>query len=167
MAYLTEKLTKLENQLKKSKKHGKKRDHDSLDSDSDSDQDNGSGSTGNLVDKRLKLNQPSGIHLKSADTRPIKATKLAHDIIKANESAIENSKTGKVTAVIAILKVFGDKFTNSRSANPEKLRNKPNKWVSTLWEEGVPLKQLPGFFDREHIPCQRHLACATPISHLC
>jgi hypothetical protein len=38
------------------------------------------------------------------------------DIIRANEIAIENSKTGKVNAVIAILKVFGDKFTNSRSA---------------------------------------------------
>jgi hypothetical protein len=37
MAYLTEKLTKLEKKLKKSKKHGKKRARDSSDSDSDSD----------------------------------------------------------------------------------------------------------------------------------
>jgi hypothetical protein len=37
MAYLTEKLTKLEKRLKKSKKHGKKRARDSSDSDSDSD----------------------------------------------------------------------------------------------------------------------------------
>jgi len=51
-------------------------------------------------------------------------------ITKDNEIAIENSKTGKVTAVVAILKVFGDKFTNSRSANPEKLLNKPNKWLN-------------------------------------
>jgi hypothetical protein len=86
---------------------------------------------GNLVDKRLKLEQPSGINLISTDTRPIKATKLALDIIKANEIAIENSKTGKVTAVVAILKVFGDKFTNSRNANPEKLLNKPNKWLNS------------------------------------
>ncbi len=72
-----------------------------------------SSSTGNLVDKRLKLEQPSGIDLISTDTGPIKATKLALDIIKANEIAIENFKTGKVTAVVAILKVFWDKFTNS------------------------------------------------------
>jgi len=85
----------------------------------------------NIVDKRLKLNQPSGIHLKSTDTRPIKATKLAPDIIRANEIAIENSKTGKVTAVVAVLKVFGNKFTNSRSANPEKLLNKPNKRLNS------------------------------------
>jgi hypothetical protein len=54
---------------------------------------------GSRVDKRLKLEQPSGINLKSTDTRPIKATGLALDIIRANEIAIENSKTGKVIAV--------------------------------------------------------------------
>ena len=36
-----------------------------------------------------------------------------------------------MTAVVAILKVFGDKFTNSRNANPEKLLNKPNKWLNS------------------------------------
>ena len=42
---------------------------------------------GSLVDKRIKLEQPSGIQLKSTDTRPIKATKLALDTIRANEIA--------------------------------------------------------------------------------
>ncbi len=37
MAYLTEKVAELEKKLKKTKKHGKKRACDSLDSDSDSD----------------------------------------------------------------------------------------------------------------------------------
>ncbi len=60
------------------------------DSDSDSEWDNGSGSTSGPVDKRLKIEQPSGIHLESTDTRPIKATKLALDTIRANEIAIEN-----------------------------------------------------------------------------
>jgi len=32
-----------------------------------------------------------------------------------------------VTAVVAILKVVGDNTNNSRSANPGKLPNKPNK----------------------------------------
>jgi len=41
--------------------------------------------------------------------------------------ALENSKTGKVTAVVAILKVFGGNTRNSRNANPGKLLNKPNK----------------------------------------
>ncbi len=63
------------------------------------------------------------IELKSTDTLPIKATKLALDIIRANEIAIKNLKTGKVTAVVAIIKVFGDK-SNSRNS---KLLTKPNK----------------------------------------
>jgi hypothetical protein len=60
MAYLTEKSTKLIKKLKKSEKHGKKCVRDSSDTDSNSDQDNGSGSMGNPVDKRLKLEQPTG-----------------------------------------------------------------------------------------------------------
>ncbi len=40
--------------------------------------------------------------------------------IQANEIAIENSKTGKLTAVVTILKVFGDIINNSRSANQGK-----------------------------------------------
>jgi hypothetical protein len=78
------------------------------------------------VDKHLKLEQPTGIDLKSTDTRPIKATKLALDVIRANEIAIENSKTGKVTAVVTILKVLGYK-SNSRNS---KLLIKPNKWLN-------------------------------------
>jgi hypothetical protein len=78
------------------------------------------------VDKRLKLEQPSGIDLKSTDTRLIKATKLVLDIIRVNEIAIENSKNGKVTAVVAILKVIGDK-SNTHNSNPRKLQIKPHK----------------------------------------
>jgi len=107
ITYLTEEIAKLKKKLKKSKRHSKKRAHESLDNDSDNNLDTGSSSTGSLVDKRIKLEQPSGVQLKSTDTHPIKATKLALDTIRANEIAIENSKTGKVTAVVAILKVFG------------------------------------------------------------
>ena len=91
--------------------------------------DIGSSSTSGPVD--IKLEQPSGVQLKSTDTRPIKATKLALDTIRANEIAIENSKTGKVTAVVAILKVFGDNIRNSRNNNPGKLLNKPNKRLNS------------------------------------
>ena len=70
-----------------------KRARESSDNDSDDNLDNGSSSTGSLVDKRIKLEQPSGVQLNSIDTRPIKATKLALDTIRANEIAIENSET--------------------------------------------------------------------------
>jgi hypothetical protein len=91
------------------------------------------GSTGNWdpADKLLKLEQPNGIHSISTDTRPIKATKLAPETIRANEITIETPETGKVTAVITMLKVFGDKINNSRNANPKKLLNKPNKWLNS------------------------------------
>jgi hypothetical protein len=96
ISHPTEEKAKLKKRLKqKSKKH-KKRACDSWDND-----------------------QPSGIHLDSTDTRPIKATKLALDTIRANEIAIENPETGKVTAVVTMLKVFGDKIKNSRNANPK------------------------------------------------
>ena len=52
-------------------------------------------------------------------------------ITRANEIAIETSKTGKVTAVVVILKVFGDKPNNSRNTNPGKLLSKPNKWLNS------------------------------------
>jgi hypothetical protein len=129
MAYLTEKSTKLVKKLKKSEKHGKKCVRDLSDTDSDSDQDNRSGSTGNPVDKRLKLEQPTGIHLKSTDTHPNKSTKLALDIIRANEIAIENSKF-ESDCCSCNTKDIGDNFCNSRSTTPGKLLNKSNKWLN-------------------------------------
>jgi len=64
MAYLSEKFTKLEKKLIKSKNHSKKRAHDSSDSDIDSDQERVYGSTGNQdpADKCLKLEEPKSIH---------------------------------------------------------------------------------------------------------
>jgi hypothetical protein len=130
IAYLTEKVAELEKKLKKTKKHSKKRARDSLDSDSDSDWDSWSGSTGSRVDKRLKLEQPLGVDLTSTGTCRIKVAKLALDIFRANKIAIKNSKTSKVTAVVTILKVFGDK-NNSRNSSNSKLLIKPNKWLNS------------------------------------
>jgi hypothetical protein len=77
MAYLTKKLEKLEKKLKKSKKAAKKRTRDSLNSDSNSDLDSGPGSTNGHLDKRFKLDKPSGINLESTDTHPFNATRTA------------------------------------------------------------------------------------------
>ena len=86
----------------KKKKHSKKRDLDSSESDSDSDQDIWSSSTGKQIGKCRKLEKLLGIDLLTTDTCPIQATKLAVDINSANDIAIENSKTGKLTAVVTI-----------------------------------------------------------------
>ncbi len=74
----------------------------------------------------LNWNSPRAFtHLISTDTHPNKSTKLALDTIRANEIAIENSKTGKVTAVVAILKVFGF-VANFYNINKENNNNNNN-----------------------------------------
>ena len=65
-----------------------------------------------------------------SDTCPIKATRTALNIIKATEKLIENSKTGKVTAVVAIMKIFDKNIVNSHNPNSGKLSIKPNKWLN-------------------------------------
>jgi len=53
----------------------------------------------------------------SSETRPIKVTNIDSDKIRANEIAIENSKTGKVTAVVVVIYLSKDKLCNSLNAN--------------------------------------------------
>ncbi len=57
----------------------------------------------------------------SSETGPIKVTNLDSDKIRANKIAIENSKTGKVTAVFAVIYLSKDKLCNSRSAKRKPL----------------------------------------------
>jgi hypothetical protein len=76
---------------------------------------------------------------------------VALDITKNNEIAIENSKIGKVTAVVEILKVFGDNICNSRSANPGKLLNKSNKWLN------LKKKHLKGLYEPNNNASKRLL----------
>jgi hypothetical protein len=52
----------------------------------------------------------------SSETRPIKLTNLDSEKIRANEIASENLKTGKVTAVVAVMYLSKDKLFNSQSA---------------------------------------------------
>jgi len=57
----------------------------------------------------------------SSETRPIKVTNLDSEQIRANEIAFENSKTGKVTAVVAVIYLSKDELCNSRSAKQKPL----------------------------------------------
>jgi hypothetical protein len=47
------------------------------------------------LDTRFKLDKPSGIDLKSTDTRTIKATRTALDIAKANKKQLKSPKLEK------------------------------------------------------------------------
>ena len=71
-------------------------------------------------DKRFKLDKPSGINLTSSNTRLIKATRTALEIIKASEKSIKNSKTGKMTSVVAIMKFLVRTLSIHGTLIPEK-----------------------------------------------
>ena len=92
-------MTKLEKKRNKPKKHTKKRDRDSSDSDIDSDHERVYGSTGNrdTADKRLKLEEPKGIHLISTDTHTSKSTttKLAMILSGLMKSQLKTPKQVK------------------------------------------------------------------------
>jgi hypothetical protein len=53
-----------------------------------------------------------------------------------------------VTAVVTILKIFGENINNSRNANPKKLLNKPNKWLNSKKKAlNGPKKHLKGLHE--------------------
>ncbi len=89
------------------------------------------------IDKRLKLDKPTGHNYTSSDTRPIKVTNLDSDKIRANEIAIENTKTGKVTAVVAVIYLSKDKLCNSRSAKRKPLARDRQKSANKAENRGV------------------------------
>ena len=80
----------------------------------------GYGSPSDHVDKHFKLDKPTGVEFNSTDTRPIKATRTALNIVKTKQKATKNSETGKVTAVVAVMKIFGNKIVNSQKSKSGK-----------------------------------------------
>jgi hypothetical protein len=61
------------------------------------------------VDKHLKLDEPFiTSNLQSIQPLPIKDTDPVPINIRADEKAIENAKTGKMTVLVVVMHVFGD-----------------------------------------------------------
>jgi hypothetical protein len=74
--------------------------------------------TGFSVDKCLKLDKPLGTIYLSTEPRTIKVADTApSETMKADETAIKTAKTGKVTAVAAVMSIFSEKRCKLRSAN--------------------------------------------------
>ncbi len=74
------------------------------------------------VDKRLKIDEPLETIYLSYKPRLIKVFNTAlSETTKADEIASETAKTGKVTAVVAVMSIFKKKRCKLQSAN---LRNK-------------------------------------------
>jgi hypothetical protein len=63
----------------------------------------------------------------ATDTRPTIATNLAVEITKTNEIVNKKSKTGKMTTVVKIMKVYASKLSNLQNASYRKMLNKPNR----------------------------------------
>jgi hypothetical protein len=100
----------------KSKKQ-KKCDFDSSDS-SDSDSGTGYGNMGFSVDKHLKIDKPLCTIYLSTEPHLIKVVNRApSETMRVIEIAIKTAKTGKVTAVVAVMSIFNEKRCKLRSAN--------------------------------------------------
>ncbi len=93
----------------KSKKRNCNRTYDSpSSSDSNSEQEAGCRDTELLVDKPLKLDEPLLSDFKSTQPRQIKGTdQIPQSNNRADEKALEIAKTGKVTAVVVVMHLYG------------------------------------------------------------
>jgi hypothetical protein len=81
------------------------------------------------VDKHLKLDKPFMSDLQSTQPRPIKVTDSVSSSKRADAKALENAKTGKVTAVVMVMHFYGN--TTSRSiSNNAKISAKKTKLES-------------------------------------
>jgi hypothetical protein len=70
------------------------------------------------VDKHLKLDKLLGTIYLSTESRPIKVANTApRKTMRAIKVAIETAKTGKVTAVVAVMSIFSEKICKLQSGN--------------------------------------------------
>jgi hypothetical protein len=65
-----------------------------------------------VVDKRLKLDEPFLSDLQSTQPCPIKVMDPVPISTRADKKALENAKTGKVTAVVAVMHIYGNTKSN-------------------------------------------------------
>ncbi len=71
----------------------------------------------------LKFDQPNGINFISTTTRPIKVTKLVHNVTegpRGNKIDKNCENTGKVTAVVAVMTVSCKKIKSNTMPNCKK-----------------------------------------------
>jgi hypothetical protein len=87
-----------------------------------------------IVDKHLKLDEPFLSDFKSTQPRPIKVMdQTPNSDNRAYEKALEIDKTGKVTAVVAVMHLYGNNESNlvtasaKNSAKKTKLGSKSKK----------------------------------------
>jgi hypothetical protein len=120
MAYLTAAVESLVKKgLQKAMKGKKRKGSHAYDSSNNSDSEYGIGScdTELVVDKHLKLDKPFMSDLQSTQPRPIKVTDSVSNSERTDLRALENANTGKVTAVVAVMHLYGNTTSRSISDN--------------------------------------------------
>jgi hypothetical protein len=65
-----------------------------------------------VVDKHLKLDEPFLSDLQPTQPHPIKVTDPVLNSNRADKKALENTKTGKATAVVTVMHIYGDTKSN-------------------------------------------------------
>jgi hypothetical protein len=83
-----------------------------------------------VVDMRLKLDEPFLPDLQSTQLRLIKVMNSVSISSRPDEKALENAKTGKVTAVVVVMHIFGETKSNSPITNTKNGAKRPNKGLS-------------------------------------
>ncbi len=70
-----------------------------------------------VVEKHLKLDEPFMSDLQSTQPHPIKVMDSISNSKRADAKALENAKTGNVTAIVAVMHLYGDTTKRSISVN--------------------------------------------------
>jgi hypothetical protein len=79
-----------------------------------------------VVDKHLKLDEPFLSDLQSVQPRLIKVTDPVPISTRADEKALENAKTGKVTMLVAVMHIYGNTKSNLPNTSTQNSAKKTN-----------------------------------------
>jgi hypothetical protein len=77
------------------------------------------------VDKRLKLDKPFISDLQSTQPHPIKVTDSISNSDRADVKALENAQKGKVTAIVALMHLYGNAKSSSIMLMPKLVLKRP------------------------------------------
>jgi hypothetical protein len=79
-----------------------------------------------VVDKRLKLDEPFTSDFQYTQPRPIKVMDPVPISTRADEKALENAKTGKMTAAVTVMHMYGNTKTTYVILMPKIVLKRPN-----------------------------------------
>jgi hypothetical protein len=91
---------------------------------------------GHVVDTRIILDEPFMSDLQSTQPHPFKVMDPVLISTRADEKALENAKTGKVTTVVVVMQTYGNAKSNLPNTTA-KISAKKTKLVSKSKKLGL------------------------------